>query len=45
VSGNEARRIIEFSASLYKSAITGHPVARGSIKAGDPFYYNMNGKA
>lgn len=44
VSGNEARRIIEFSASLYKSAMTGQPVARGSIKAGDPFYYAMNGK-
>ena len=43
LSGAEARRIIEFSTSLYKSAITDQPVARGSIVAGDPFYYAMNG--
>ena len=44
LSGHEARRIIEFSTSLYKSAFTNQPVQRGSITAGDPFYYAMNGK-
>jgi len=29
VSGLEARRIVEFIASLYKSAFTGQPVRRG----------------
>ena len=43
VSGAEARRILEFNASLYKSAFTGETVERGSIKANDPFYYSMNG--
>jgi len=45
VSGAEARRTIEFVASLYKSAFTGHPVRRGSITPGDPFYASMNGVA
>jgi predicted dehydrogenase len=44
VSGPEARRIIEFIASLYKSAFTGQPVLRGSITPDDPFYYAMNGR-
>jgi predicted dehydrogenase len=44
VSGDEARRIIEFSTSLYKSAFTNQPVQRGSITPVDPFYYAMNGK-
>jgi len=44
LSGHEARRIIEFSTSLYKSAFTDQPVRRGSIIANDPFYYAMNGK-
>jgi predicted dehydrogenase len=44
VSGPEARRILEFNASLYKSAFTGQPVRRGSITPDDPFYYAMNGK-
>lgn len=44
VSGIEARRIIEFLASLYKSAITRQPVMRGSIGTDDPFYYAMNGQ-
>lgn len=44
VSGAEARRIIEFLASLYKSAITHQPVMRGSIGPDDPFYYAMNGQ-
>jgi predicted dehydrogenase len=43
VSGAEARRILEFMTSLYKSAFTGQPVLRGSIHADDPFYYAMNG--
>jgi predicted dehydrogenase len=43
VSGDEARRILEFMASLYKSAFTDQPVQRGSISPEDPFYYSMNG--
>jgi predicted dehydrogenase len=45
VSGSEARRIVEFIASLYKSAFTGQPVRRGAITPGDPFYASMNGVA
>jgi predicted dehydrogenase len=45
VSGAEARRIIEFIASLYKSAFTGQPVQRGTIGPNDSFYYAMNGVA
>jgi predicted dehydrogenase len=45
VSGEEARRILEFIASLYKSAHTGLPVRRGDITPNDPFYYAMNGAA
>lgn len=44
VSGKESRRIIEFIASLYKSAASGLPVSRGSIGPGDPFYYSMSGQ-
>lgn len=43
VSGDEARRILEFNASLYKSAFTGQRVQRGSITPDDPFYYSNNG--
>ncbi|MCI0395243.1 MAG: Gfo/Idh/MocA family oxidoreductase [Chloroflexi bacterium] len=43
VSGSEARRILEFSASLYKSAATRQPVRRGSITPADAFYHAMNG--
>lgn len=43
VSGDEARRIIEFIASLYKSAFTGLPVQRGDITEGDPYYYANDG--
>lgn len=43
VSGEEARRILEFTASLYKSAFTRQPVQRGQITPDDPFYYAMNG--
>ena len=45
VSGDEARRILEFAASLYKSANTGKPVRRGEIVPGDPYYTAMNGAA
>ena len=43
VSGLESRRILEFIASLYKSAFTRQPVERGSITPDDPFYRSMNG--
>lgn len=43
VSGDEARRIIEFTASLYKSAKTGQVIKRGSITMDDPFYYGNAG--
>jgi predicted dehydrogenase len=42
-SGEDARRVLEFVASLYKSAFTRQPVANGSITPDDPFYYAMNG--
>ena len=45
VSGPDVRPTIEFLASLYKSAITGQPVARGSITPADPFYHAMNGQS
>jgi predicted dehydrogenase len=43
VSGPEARRILEFLASMYKSAFTRQIVERGSIGPADPFYHAMNG--
>jgi predicted dehydrogenase len=43
VSGLEARRILEFIASLYKASFTGLPVKRGEITPEDPFYHAMNG--
>jgi predicted dehydrogenase len=43
VSGDEARRIIEFTASLYKSAFTGKPVHKGEITPDDAYYYANNG--
>jgi predicted dehydrogenase len=42
-SGEGARRTLEFIAGLYKSALTGQTVKRGSIRPGDPFYETMNG--
>ncbi len=45
VSGAEARRILEFAASLYKSANSGRAVQRGEITPGDPYYAAMNGAA
>jgi hypothetical protein len=44
LSGGEARRILEFSTSLYKSVFTNQPIRRGSITPGDPFYYALNGR-
>jgi predicted dehydrogenase len=44
VSGAEGQRIIEFAASLYKSAATRQTVYRGDITPDDPFYYSMSGK-
>jgi predicted dehydrogenase len=43
-SGAGVRGTIEFLVSLYKSAITGQPVKRGSITPDDPFYHSMNGQ-
>lgn len=43
VSGDESRRIIEFITCLYKSAMTGQPISRGSVTPDDPFYYSMRG--
>jgi predicted dehydrogenase len=42
-SGDDARRTLELLTALYKSAFTGQPVLRGSIKAGDPFYSTLHG--
>jgi predicted dehydrogenase len=42
-SGPEARRTLEFLTALYKSALTGEIVARGSILADDPFYSSLHG--
>jgi predicted dehydrogenase len=44
VTGDEARRILEFIASLYKSAATGQVVRRGDLTPDDPFYYSNNGQ-
>jgi predicted dehydrogenase len=42
-SGDDARRTLELLTALYKSAFTGQPVLRGSIKPGDPFYGALHG--
>jgi len=42
-SGDDARRTLELLTALYKSAFTGQPVARGTIKPADPFYAALNG--
>jgi predicted dehydrogenase len=42
-SGAEARRALEFITGLYKSAMTGEPVRRGTIGEEDPFYRRLNG--
>ena len=43
VSGADVRPTLEFLAALYKSAITGQPVLRGSIGPDDPYYTAMCG--
>jgi predicted dehydrogenase len=42
-SGDDGRRALELVTALYKSALTGQTVARGSIDRGDPFYAALNG--
>ena len=42
-SGDDARRTLELLTAIYKSAFTGQPVTRGSIKPGDPFYTALHG--
>jgi predicted dehydrogenase len=42
-SGPDARRTLELLTALYKSAFTGQPVARDSIRPGDPFYEALHG--
>jgi predicted dehydrogenase len=44
-SGPDARRTMELLSALYKSAFSGQPVLRGSIKSGDPFYTALHGGA
>lgn len=44
VTGDEARRMMEFITCLYKAAATGRPVERGSIKPGDPYYDHVGGQ-
>lgn len=42
-SGPDVRSTIEFMASLYKSALSGEAVKRGTIMPGDPYYRSMCG--
>ena len=42
-SGDDARRTLELLTALYKSAFTGHPVTRGSIRPGEPIYTAVHG--
>ncbi len=42
-SGADGRQALECVTALYKAAITGQPVLRGSIQPGDPFYDRLNG--
>lgn len=42
-SGEGGRRIVEFTAALYKSAFTDTTVRAGEIGPGDPFYAAMHG--
>ena len=43
VSGADLRGTLEFLASLFKSAMTGEAVQRGSIQPNDPWYQRMQG--
>ena len=42
-SGAGTRRTLVLITGLYKAAMSGEPVLRGSIKKGDPFYHRLNG--
>ncbi|MFC9558660.1 Gfo/Idh/MocA family protein [Agromyces sp. NPDC056965] len=42
-SGAGGRAALELVTALYKSALTGEIVRRGSITPGDPFYSSLNG--
>lgn len=42
-SGPDARRTLDFAASLYKAAFTGQPVHAHTITPGDPYYTAMHG--
>lgn len=42
-SGEDGRRALELVTALYKSALTGQAITRGSIRPGDPFYSALNG--
>lgn len=44
VSGDDARRIIEWMSAAHKSAFTRTSVERGSITPDDPFYQSMRGE-
>lgn len=44
-SGEGGRRVVEFTAALYKSAFTDTTVRAGEIGPGDPFYAAMHGGA
>ncbi|WP_435136198.1 Gfo/Idh/MocA family protein [Actinacidiphila sp. bgisy144] len=44
-SGGGGRRVVEFTAALYKSAFTDSTVRAGQIRPGDPFYAAMHGGA
>ena len=41
--GAAARGTLEFLTAIYKSAFTGAPVRRGTIRPGDPFYSALHG--
>ncbi len=41
---DEIRPTIEFLSALYKSGMTGQPVAQGAIQPGDPFYDHVSGR-
>lgn len=40
----EIRPTIEFLSALYKSGLTGEPIAQGSIQPGDAFYDHVSGR-
>jgi predicted dehydrogenase len=42
-SGAGGRAALELVTALYKSALTGQAVRRGSVAPGDPFYSSLNG--